>query len=90
LISLPFSDKDGKIDEDHSGATRFSSYVLTGGQLLRWRPEETGPREEVKAASRDSIASPFDRGVSDLAGLVCLTFPKTVVAIGSEKDEPSV
>jgi hypothetical protein len=63
--------KDGKIDGDHSGAMRFSNYVLTGGQLFRWTPEEIGPGEEVRGASWDGIASWLNHGEWDLAELVC-------------------
>jgi hypothetical protein len=61
---------NGKIDETHSGALRLGSYILTGGQLFRWRREETGPGEEITAASCDAISSLFDQGVWDLAELL--------------------
>jgi hypothetical protein len=61
---------NGKIDETHSGALRLGNYILTGGQLFRWKREETGPGEEITAASCDAIASFLDRGVWDLAELL--------------------
>jgi hypothetical protein len=58
--------KDGKIDEDQSGALRLVNYVLTGGQLFRWKRAEAGPGEEVKARLLDGAASLLDRGSWDL------------------------
>ena len=58
--------KDGRIDEDQSGALRLANYVLTGGQLYRWRRAEAGPGEEVKSRLLDSIATLLDRGSWDL------------------------
>jgi len=58
--------KDGKIDEEISGALRLVNYVLTGGQLYRWRRAETGPGEEVKGHLLDGVASLFDQGPWDL------------------------
>jgi hypothetical protein len=58
--------KDGKIDEDQSGALRLVNYFLTGGQLYRWKRAETGPGEEVKARLLDSVATLLDRGSWDL------------------------
>ena len=58
--------KDGKIDEEMSGALRLVNYVLTGGQLYRWRRAETGPGEEVKGRLLDGVASLFDQGTWDL------------------------
>jgi len=58
--------KDGKIDEEVSGALRLVNYVLTGGQLYRWRRAETGPGEEVKGRLLDGVASLFDQGTWDL------------------------
>jgi len=58
--------KTGKIDEDQSGALRLANYVLTGGQLYRWKRAETGPGEEVKARLLDGVASLFDQGTWDL------------------------
>jgi hypothetical protein len=58
--------KDGKIDEEMSGALRLVNYVFTGGQLYRWRHAETGPGEEVKDRLLDGVASLFDHGTWDL------------------------
>ncbi len=58
--------KDGRIDEDQSGALRLVNYVLTGGQLFRWRRAEAGPAEEVKARMLDAISSILDQGSWDL------------------------
>jgi hypothetical protein len=58
--------KDGKIEEEMSGALRLVNYVLTGGQLYRWRRAEAGPGEEVKGRLLDGVASLFDRGTWDL------------------------
>ena len=60
----------GRIDEDQSGALRLANYALTGGQLFRWRYNETGPGEEVRAALWDGVASLFDHGAWDLADLL--------------------
>jgi hypothetical protein len=68
--------KFGKIDETQSGALRLGNYILTGGQLFRWRREETGPAEEVTAASWDAIGSLFDQGVWDLAELLASAVSK--------------
>lgn len=56
----------GRIDEDQSGALRLANYVLTGGQLFRWRRGETGLGEEVKARAWDAVASLLYRGSWDL------------------------
>lgn len=56
----------GRIDEDQSGALRLANYVLTGGQLFRWKRGETGPGEEVKAHAWDGVASLLYRGSWDL------------------------
>lgn len=66
--------KDGKIDEELSGALRLTNYVLTGGQLYRWKRAETGPGEEVKDRLLDDLASLFDRGTWDLSARL---FPRT-------------
>jgi hypothetical protein len=58
--------KDGKIDEDQSGALRFVNYILSGGQLYRWKRAETGLGEEIKARLIDGVASLLDRGTWDL------------------------
>jgi hypothetical protein len=58
--------KTGRIDEDLSGALRLVNYVLTGGQLYRWKRAETGPGEEIKARLLDGVATLFDRGTWDL------------------------
>lgn len=58
--------KDGRIDEDQSGALRLANYVLTGGQLYRWKRAETGPGDEIKATILDAVASLIDRGSWDL------------------------
>ena len=58
--------KTGRIDEDLSGAVRLVNYVLTGGQLYRWKRAETGPGEEIKARLLDGVATLFDRGMWDL------------------------
>ncbi len=58
--------KDGRIDEDQSGALRLANYALTGGQLYRWRRADTGPGEEIKATILDTVASLLDRGAWDL------------------------
>jgi len=38
--------KEGRIDEDGLSALRFANYVLTGGQLYRWKRRECGPGED--------------------------------------------
>lgn len=58
--------KDGRIDEDQSGALRLTNYVLTGGQLYRWKRAETGPAEEMKARLLDTVSSFLDRVSWDL------------------------
>jgi hypothetical protein len=58
--------KYGRIDEDQSGALRLVNYVLTGGQLFRWKRAEVGPADEVKARMLDTISSVLDRGSWDL------------------------
>jgi hypothetical protein len=58
--------KYGRIDEDLSGALRLVNYVLTGGQLFRWKRAEVGPGDEVKARMLDTISSVLDRGSWDL------------------------
>jgi hypothetical protein len=60
LISMLL--KYGRIDENQSGVVRIANYVLTGGQLFRWKRSETGPGEEVKAQSLDGLASALDLG----------------------------
>jgi hypothetical protein len=56
----------GRIDEDQSGALRLANYVLTGGQLFRWKRGETGLGEELRARLWDGVASLFNRGTWDL------------------------
>jgi hypothetical protein len=58
--------KNGRIDENHSGAVRIANYLLTGGQLFRWKRSETGPGEEVKTQLLDGLASAFDLGPRNL------------------------
>jgi len=58
--------KTGRIDEDLSGTLRLVNYVLTGGQLYRWKRAETGPGEEIKGRLLDGVATLFDRGTWDL------------------------
>ena len=58
--------KDGSIDEDQSGALRIVNYLLSGGQLYRWKRRETGAGEEMKARLLDSVASVLDQGSWDL------------------------
>jgi len=58
--------KDGKIDEDQSGALRIANYFLSGGQLYRWKRRETGTGDEVKGRLLDSLASMLDQGSWDL------------------------
>lgn len=58
--------KTGRIDEDLSGALRLVNYVLTGGQLYRWKRAETGPGEEIRARLLDGVATLLDRGTWDL------------------------
>jgi hypothetical protein len=69
----------GGIDEDQSGGLRLANYVLTGGQLFRWRREETGPGEEVKARVFDRVASLLYRGSWDLLESL---FPSSKLAAG--------
>jgi len=54
--------KYGRIDEDQSGALRLANYVLTGGQVFRWKRAEVGPGDEMKARMLDAISSVLDRG----------------------------
>jgi len=58
--------KDGRIDEDHSGALRLANYFLSGGQLFRWKRKELGPGEEIKARLLDTAAALLDQGTWDL------------------------
>jgi|SRR5579872_3314121 len=58
--------KDGRIDQDQSGTLRIVNYILSGGQLYRWKRRETGPGEEIKAQLLDAVASLLDRGSWDL------------------------
>jgi len=57
---------DGRIDEDQSGGLLLANYVLTGGQIFRWKRGETGPGEEINARWWDDVASLLDRGPWDL------------------------
>jgi hypothetical protein len=73
--------KDGRIDEDQSGALRLANYVLTGGQVYRWKRAETGPGEEMKARLLDTVSSFLDRGSWDLLdGLFPSTLPPQYTA----------
>ena len=58
--------KDGRLDEDQSGALRIANYVMTGGQLYRWRRTEAGLGEEVQSSLWDGVAKLMDRGPWDL------------------------
>ena len=69
--------KDGRIDEDQSGALRLVNYALTGGQLYRWKKADTVYGEEVRAALLDAVASLFNRGSWDLLETLFPTAPST-------------
>ncbi|MGD0326042.1 MAG: hypothetical protein ABSD45_20145 [Terriglobia bacterium] len=66
--------KDSRIDEDTSTALRFANYVLTGGQLYRWKRRESGPGEEITGTLLDFAADLLDRGPTNLLNQI---FPRT-------------
>jgi len=45
----------GRIDEGISIASRGASYVVTGGELFRWKRGETGPGRELKGSLWDIV-----------------------------------
>jgi hypothetical protein len=64
LISLLL--KHGRIDDDDSEQLRILSYLVTKGQLYRWKRHETGPGTEFKAILTDYAASLLDGGLRTL------------------------
>ncbi len=58
--------KDGRLDEDQSGALRIVNYAMTGGQIYRWKRADTGMGAEVQPKLWDGIAKVLDLGPWDL------------------------
>jgi hypothetical protein len=54
LITLAL--KDRKIDSEASSFMRTLNYVITGGQIFRWRRGELGEGEELSGKIWDSLA----------------------------------
>jgi hypothetical protein len=56
----------GKINPEQSEALRAAHYVLSGGQLYRWRRNETGPGEDLHGKLWDAIGKTIYFGEWDL------------------------
>jgi hypothetical protein len=56
----------GKINPEQSQALRAVHYGLSGGQLFRWRRNETGPGEELRGKLWDVIGKTLYFGEWDL------------------------
>jgi len=56
----------GRINPEQSQALRLVQYMVHGGQLYRWRANETGPGEELKGKLWDSIGKTLYFGEWDL------------------------
>jgi hypothetical protein len=56
----------GKINAKQSEALRIASYILTGGQMFRWRRDETGPGQELKGKVWDAVGNALAFGQWDL------------------------
>jgi len=48
--------KQSSIDEEGSGVLRIANYILTGGQLFRWKRQESGAGEELNGVLKDFAA----------------------------------
>lgn len=59
LIALGL--KDRKIDSEASSFMRTLNYVITGGQIFRWRRGEVGKGEEFSGKLWDSLAGMLNR-----------------------------
>jgi hypothetical protein len=56
----------GKINPRLSKALRFAHYVQSGGQVYRWKRDETGPGQERTAMIWDAASKALDFGRWDL------------------------
>jgi len=56
----------GKINPELAKALRIAHYMLTGGQLFRWRRNEPGPGQELKGKLWDAVGNALDFGPWDL------------------------
>ena len=59
-----------EIGDKHSLALRVVNYIGTGGQLYRWKRNETGQGQEVSPEFWDHLSAVFDRGQWDLGQMV--------------------
>ena len=59
LIALVL--KDRKIDSEASSLMRTLNYVITGGQIFRWRRADVGKGEELSAKLWDSLPGVLNR-----------------------------
>ena len=57
---------NGKINPEQSQALRLAHFAMSGGQLYRWRRNETGPGEDLKGKLWDAIGKTLDLGPWDL------------------------
>jgi hypothetical protein len=57
---------NGNIDPEQSQALRLVHYVLSGGQLYRWRRSEAGPGQELTGKLWDAVGTNLDFGPWDL------------------------
>jgi hypothetical protein len=57
----------GRIDEEISIASRGGSYIVTGGELFRWKRAETGPAQEITGKLWDIVGQVVGPKVRDLA-----------------------
>lgn len=57
---------NGRINPEQSQALRLVHYVVSGGQLYRWRRNETGPGEELRGKLWDAVGNALNFGPWDL------------------------
>ena len=57
---------DGRINPEQSRALRIVHYVVSGGQLYRWRRNESGPGQELKGKLWDAVGKALNFGPWDL------------------------
>jgi hypothetical protein len=57
---------NGKINPDQSEALRMVHYIVSGGQLCRWRRNETGPGRELTGKLWDAVGNALNFGPWDL------------------------
>jgi hypothetical protein len=57
---------NGKINPEQSRALRLVHYIVSGGQLYRWRRNEIGPGQELTGKLWDAVGNALNFGAWDL------------------------